>query len=297
MLRPPRLPKRRYGGKIADPGRWFEFAPRAGDIVVSTPPKSGTTWTQGIIALLLSGDPQVDAALSRDGPWIDISNRDQDARIAALNTRTGTRQVKTHTPLDGIPLWPDLRYISVFRHPIDVHLSFRRHVANMVDDVLGDVFPADIHEGFRLFLDGDHRDGASLLSIVDHFSSVVEAAGHENVLCLHYADMSRDLRAAVHRIAAHIGVSHPPDVMEALTVAARFENMKANAQRFAVSAREGFWHKDSDFFDSGTSWKWHGVLSDADLAAYDARMQVLLSAEERAWIETGGGSLSGLFAP
>lgn len=132
MLRSPRLPKRQYLGKISDPSRWFEFKPRPGDIVVSTPPKSGTTWTQGILALLLSGDPNVDAALSRNAPWLDITDADQNDRIAALNAKTGRRQVKTHTPLDGIPIWPDLRYISVFRHPIDVHLSFRKHVANMI---------------------------------------------------------------------------------------------------------------------------------------------------------------------
>lgn len=162
MLRSPKQPSRRYKGKIADPARWNSFAPRPGDIVVSTPPKSGTTWTQGILALLISRDPEVDAAISRNAPWIDIATPDQDEIIASLNAQSGCRQVKTHTPLDGIPLWPDLRYISVFRHPIDVHLSFRRHVENMKDDVLADIYPPDIHEGFRIFLEGDHRDGASL---------------------------------------------------------------------------------------------------------------------------------------
>lgn len=296
MLSSPHKPKRRYAGKIADPNRWYEFAARPGDIVVSTPPKSGTTWTQGILALLLSGDPHVDAAISLKAPWIDVTDADQDARIAALNAQTGRRQVKTHTPLDGIPLWPELRYISVFRHPIDVHFSFRRHIENMSKDVLGDIYPPDIYEGFRIFLDGDHRDGASLISIIDHFQSALAFADLENVLCLHYADMTHDLEMSVHQIAQHLSIEHPPVLMDKLVDAARFGNMKKNAERFAVSAREGFWRNDSDFFDSGTSQKWIGVLKDSDLAAYNARMTRLLNQRERDWLENGGGILSTAFS-
>ena len=296
MLTSPQKPTRRYAGKIADPNRWYEFAARPGDIVVSTPPKSGTTWTQGILALLLSGDPNVDAAITRKAPWIDITDDEQDARIAALNAQTGRRQVKTHTPLDGIPLWQELRYISVFRHPIDVHLSFRRHVENMAQNVLGDIYPPDIQEGFRIFLDGDQRDGASRISIVDHFQSALEIAKLENVLCLHYADMTSDLEQAVHQIARHLSIQHPPVLMDKLVDAARFANMKKNADRFAVSAKEGFWRKDSDFFDSGTSEKWVGVLNDSDLAAYDAQLSKLINQRERNWLENGGGSLDTAFA-
>ncbi len=216
-----------------------------------------------------------------------MTSPEQDEIIASLNAQAGRRQTKTHTPLDGIPIWPDLRYITVFRHPIDVHLSFRRHVENMTQDVLQDIYPPDIHEGFRIFLEGDHRDGASLLSIVDHYRSARVLADRENILCLHYADMTCDLGAAVARIADHIGISHPAPVMDALVYAARFQNMKRNAERFAVSAREGFWRNDSDFFDSATSKKWVGLLSDADLAAYDARMADLLGEDEREWLEQG----------
>lgn len=292
MLSSPLKPKRRYAGKIADPSRWYEFAARPGDIVVSTPPKSGTTWTQGIVALLLSGDPGVDAAISQNAPWIDVTDADQDSRMAALNSQTGRRQVKTHTPLDGIPLWSELRYISVFRHPIDVHFSFRRHVENMTEDVLGYIYPHDVQEGFRIFLEGDHRDGASLTSIIDHFRSALGSADFENVLCLHYKDMTSDLEVSVNQIANHLSIDHPAGLMDDLIEAARFGNMKKNAERFAVSAREGFWRKDSDFFDSGTSGKWIGVLTDADLAAYDARMSDLLTEHERGWLENGGQSLS-----
>ena len=44
---------------------------------------------------------------------------------------------------------------------------------------------------------------------------------------------------------------------------------------------------DSDFFHSGTSGKWAGKLTDAELAAYDAMMDAHLSPRDRAWLEFG----------
>ncbi|MGC1494813.1 MAG: sulfotransferase domain-containing protein [Sulfitobacter sp.] len=287
MIKAPRLPTHRYEGKITDPSRWNALRPRVGDIVVSTPPKSGTTWLQGILALLISGDPNVDADVTNNAPWFDINLRELDEVIKKLDAQTQLRQIKTHTPLDGIPVWPDLRYISIYRHPIDVHFSFRKHLSNMTQDVLGDVYPDDISESFRIFLEGDHFDGASLSTIVSHYRSALQAEPMENLLRLHYADMRRDLPGGFARIARHIGIRHDDTLLKALIDAASFTNMKANADRFAVAAGNGFWRKDADFFDSATSNKWVGILSKADLAAYDARMSELLDPEERRWLEWG----------
>ncbi len=294
MLKPPSQPSRTYHGKITDTTRWHALNPRIGDIVVSTPPKSGTTWLQGILALLISGDPQVDANVTVNAPWIDINTRDITEMMAALDAQQQRRQFKTHTPFDGIPIWPDLRYLCIYRHPIDVHFSFRKHLANMTEDVLGDVYPDDVSASFRIFLDRDHFDGTSLSTIIDHYRSALALGQNDNMLRLHYADMRHDLPQRIARIAAHVGISHPPDLMAALIDAARFDNMKANSGRFAVAAGKGFWRRDADFFDSATSNKWRGVLSKADLAAYDARMAQLLDPQERHWLEwgaaPGGGS-------
>jgi len=287
MVQAPRPATRVYHGKITDSTRWNALNPRVGDIVVSTPPKSGTTWVQGILALLISGDPDVDADVTVNAPWIDINTRDVSEMMDKLDAQKQRRQVKTHTPLDGIPVWPNLRYISIYRHPIDVHFSFRKHLANMTEDVLGDVYPDDTSASFRIFLEGDHFDGASLSTIIDHYRSALVMDACENLLRLHYADLRRDLPQGIARIAKHVGINHPTEVQNALIDAARFENMKANADRFAVAAGNGFWRNDADFFDSATSNKWVGILSDDDLAAYDARMSELLEPEQRQWLEWG----------
>lgn len=292
MLKPTRPAARSFSGNFTDGARWNAFQPRIGDIVVTTPPKSGTTWTQSILALLISGDPHVDAETSMKSPWIDFSIRDLDEVMGRLNAQTHRRHVKSHTPLDGIPMWDDLRYITVYRHPIDVYFSFRKHAANQIKEISQAFFPKeyfsqDPSEGFGVFLTGDFVEAASLSSIVDHYRTTRAMEPADNLLRLHYADMLRDLPATFARISAHISITHPPALMQHLIQAATFDNMKANAHRFTPSAGQGIWSNDADFFDSASSNKWEGKLSEAELAAYDARMSDLLPGDDRRWLEWG----------
>ena len=50
---------------------------------------------------------------------------------AALAAQTHRRFIKTHTPLDGLPLHADVTYLVVGRDPRDVAISFEHHAANM----------------------------------------------------------------------------------------------------------------------------------------------------------------------
>ena len=289
MTANPEPARRIYIDAVSDSSRWDAFVPRAGDIVVSTPPKSGTTWTQGIVAMLIAGDPAVDAQTSMKSPWIDINIRDLGEVMARLEAQEHRRQVKTHTPFYGIPFWPQIRYVTVYRHPIDVHFSYRKHLANMARDVGQAPLSENPSESFQEFLaeDVDHR---GLGPILDHYRCTLAREPRENLIRLHYADMLRDLPGAVASLAAHVGIAPPAEVMTAITEAATFASMKTNAGRFTPSAGQGFWKADASFFDSATSNKWEGQLTTGDLAAYGAKVDAVLSPEERAWLEWGSAA-------
>src|ERR1700709_1637334 len=122
---------RRYAGKVFDSGRWVGFELRPGDIVISTPPKCGTTWTQMICALLIFQEPELPLPLDTLSPWIDMVNRSRTEVFADLEAQTHRRFIKTHTPLDGIPNDPTVTYICVGRAPRDVALSMDHHIDNM----------------------------------------------------------------------------------------------------------------------------------------------------------------------
>ena len=287
-------PLRVYEDIITDSRRWASFKPRSTDVIVSTPSKSGTTWMQGILALLFTGDPEVNVQPSQNAPWFDNNGDTIEELNKRLESQTGRRQVKTHTPLDGVPVWPDVRYITVYRHPIDVHFSVRRHIANYRPEIVEEMgldmtlFPDDPRKSFHIFLEADYLDHSSLSAIIAHYRATLAQLPKENLLCLHYADMQRDLAAAMSRVAGHISVDHSPTIMEALVKAATFDNMKRNVDRFGIVAGHDFWRKDTDFFHSGTSRKWEGVLTDADLADYNNAISRLLGHDARAWLEWGG---------
>tara|TARA_R110002020_G_scaffold37872_8_gene114257 strand:- start:3524 stop:4405 length:882 start_codon:yes stop_codon:yes gene_type:complete len=282
-----------YLGPLTDNRRWDSVVLRPDDVVVVSPPKSGTTWMQTIIALLLSGDAGVETDLANKMPWVDIRVRDMtdlSERLEAMHCR---RSMKTHTPLDGLPIDRRAQYISVFRHPLDVHFSFREHVRNLGLPVFDAWYPRDDPDGiaFRRFLDGGPEgfdgDLAPLAHILRHFETAKALSDRPNVSLFHYADMKTDLPGTFARLSDLLGVPHSASVMEQLVHAASFDNMKTNADRYSPLADGAPSKLKSDFFHSGSSGKWHGNLTDAELAAYDAKMDRFLSPDDRAWLEHG----------
>ena len=59
-----------YRSWVADSRQWNAFRPRKGDIVIATYPKSGTTWIQQIVSLLIFQSPEP-RPISEIAPWFD----------------------------------------------------------------------------------------------------------------------------------------------------------------------------------------------------------------------------------
>ena len=113
----------RYRSAEEDSARWRDFPFRAGDIVISTRSKSGTTWMQMICALLVFGTPDLPAPLPQLSPWLDHLIEPVDEVVRRLAAQPHRRFVKTHTPLDGVPIDPRATYVVVARHPLDMAVS------------------------------------------------------------------------------------------------------------------------------------------------------------------------------
>src|ERR1700722_1052014 len=126
----------RYRTTIFDSDRWRSFEFRPGDIVISTPSKCGTTWIQMICALLIFQSPPITTPLSVVSPWLDMLSRARRDVLADLEGQRHRRFIKTHTPLDGLPIDRSVTYICVGRDPRDVALSMDNHMANLRFDRL-----------------------------------------------------------------------------------------------------------------------------------------------------------------
>lgn len=100
---------------MADSSRWERFQFRDDDIVISTPSKCGTTWMQNIVGMLVLDRPVLDTPIGTLSPWLDMLVRTDEEVFDLLDAQQHRRWIKTHTPLDGLPLHPTVTYITVIR--------------------------------------------------------------------------------------------------------------------------------------------------------------------------------------
>lgn len=296
----------RYRSLIADSARWDGFPFRGGDIVISTPPKAGTTWVQMLCALLVFDGPVFPAPLDEMSPWLDMCNQSIDEVRAKLATQTHQRFIKTHTPLDGIPLRDEVTYVVVGRDPRDVALSYEHHVANMDYDrflelraeVMGDdgvaefgrpgAVLADPMERMRAFVRSDALTGPlTLAAVLRHMTTAWRHRHDHNVLLLHYADLKADLVGEMQRLAAAVGIPLSEARARALAREAGLDRMRARASEIAPAASQGNWKDPAAFFRTGGVGEWRDRFDAEGAAEYEARIAALVPADLAAWTHLG----------
>ena len=282
-----------YLGLITDTSRWENFQHRPDDIFVCTPPKCGTTWTQAICAMLVFGKVDHGTQPGMISPWIDAQFAPIEDYLQQVEAQTHRRYIKTHTPLDGIPYFSECTYLAVFRDPRDAFFSMLNHRDNMTDTELAfSSFPSG-PEAFSDWLtrEGDlgNWDRQSLATLVHFFKTYWQYRDLPNVHLFHYSDMKRDLKSTIAAMAKALGVEVDDTLLAEMTEAATFESMKRSANQFAPESGTGLWKNEADFFANGSNQQWKGVLSEDELAAFDARLAELLPSDEAHWVVNGNG--------
>jgi aryl sulfotransferase len=289
--------ERRYVSPEEDTGRWDAFPFRPGDIVISTRSKHGTTWMQMICALLVFGTPDLPEPLGELSPWLDRLTAPQDELFARLDAQPHRRFLKTHTPLDGVAIEPDVFYVVVARHPLDAAVSLYHQGANIDRAVLrrlvGLPEPAappaprpELHEWLVEWIEDDPAPEESLDSLPGVMWHLTDAWGRRsqpNVLLVHYDDLQRDLEGTMRRVAGRLGFEVDDAAWPALVRAASFSEMRARAESF-LPDRNGILKDAAAFFRRGTSGAAREVLSDGDLARYEDRARRLAPADLLGWL-------------
>jgi hypothetical protein len=298
---------RRYEGTVYDSSRWDGFELRPGDIIISTPPKCGTTWTQMICALLILKEPELPLPLDSLSPWLDMVTRARTEVFADLQAQTHRRFIKTHTPLDGIPNDPRVTYLCTGRDPRDVALSMDHHIDNMdvaafleareraaaIDGIELGPLPAPRprpdtrRDRFWQWVDDETpptQIGSSLRRTVEHLQMFRDAADDLDVVSLHYDDLKADLEGQMRRLALRLGIDVEEHRWHRLVQAATFESMRSRAQTVVPGGGPEHWIEPAAFFSRGTSGQWHDLLDDADLARYAARVRALASDDLVQWV-------------
>ncbi|MDQ2694263.1 MAG: sulfotransferase domain-containing protein, partial [Pseudomonadota bacterium] len=93
---------------------WNDFRFRDDDIIIATYAKSGTTWTQQIVAqLLFNGQEGLEVA--EMSPWLDLRVPPKEIKLPAVEAQRHRRFLKTHLPVDALVFSPRARYIYIGR--------------------------------------------------------------------------------------------------------------------------------------------------------------------------------------
>ena len=274
-------PIHRYRHVDWDSGRWEGFEARDGDIYVCTCYKSGTTWTQMIVSLLLFQSPDLPAPLNELSPWVDLVTDTKEEMHARLAAQTHRRILKTHTPLDGLKWHKDARYLFVARDPRDVFISMMNHQDNTdveveralaaemgqtetVSDLLAETEEERLKEWLtRGFFEWE-RDGYPYWSALHHGETFWQHRDRPNILLVHYSRMKADLAAEMRRIAGFLDIEIDEAELPSLVQAAGFEAMKKRADDLAPGADAKLWKDNAQFFSKGTSGQWQDRWSSAN---------------------------------
>lgn len=301
---------RTYRTWSIDSARWSVFAPRPGDIVIATSPKCGTTWTQQIVSSLVFQDGAA-RALSTVSPWPDTRFRlSLDELQAALEAQTHRRFLKTHAPLDGLPLYDEVRYIHVARDGRDAALAMHNHYGGFTDEHLALLdrigledpeicrpyprLPADPRAYVRRWLTegviAGQTDGWPSPSFFELEAGYWAERRRPNLLLVHYNDLKADLDGEMRRIATFLDIPVDGAVWPELVDAARFETMRARGPILMPPAHRQLRGGARRFFNRGVSGHWRNVLGEAERSLYAEKAQAMLSPGLGAWLE--GGRLS-----
>lgn len=264
----------RYQSSDEDSSRWTDFPFREGDIVISTRSKSGTTWAQMICALLIFQSTELPAPLGTLSPWLDFLGTPKNEVYERLAAQDHRRFIKTHTPLDGIPIDDRVTYIVVARHPLDMAVSLYHQGNNIDRDRLraltgqpaadGPPTPRmSLHDWLLRWVrvERDPRQAMdSLDGVMWHLSDAWARRKQPNILLLHYSDLSADLEGQMQGIATRLGITVRSECWSELVDAATFERMRERSLHL-IPGVPGVLKDPAAFFRRGSSGAGREVLS------------------------------------
>lgn len=238
----------------------YNFPVNSSDVFVASFPKSGTTWTQELVWLLanrLDYDTAKSISLRERFPFLEISmfpateTRIYRLTIDDIRNMPSPRYIKTHLPLSLLPLnlLDNTKVVYIARDPRDVAISFFHH-----NKLMRIIYQnADFKTYWNYFIKNE-------VLWAPYFAHILEAwekRNHPNLLFLFYEELSKDLPAAIRRVAKFLGKEVTEEQVEKLNEHLDFKNFKKNKMvNFEEFQESGVFTKGSGFVRKGKVGGW-----------------------------------------
>lgn len=293
-----------YQNHHVDSARWNHFQPRPDDIIISTSYKSGTTWTQGIVRQLVFLNQETMPLLDDASPWLDRNSRPLHEVMTQLEAQTHRRFIKTHLALDGLPYFPQVKYIVVGRDARDVFMSLWNHYSNYTPEMyarlnnapgrIGPPFPHapdDVHEFYRNWITRGwfawESEGYPYWGNLHHTATWWAYRHLDNTLFVHFADLLANLTDEIRRIADFLNSSVSTADVERIAQKVTLAEMRAEAERTDAGLVDSFKGGAKTFFFKGINGRWKEILSAEELALYQNAVKRVCTPEAARWLEEG----------
>jgi aryl sulfotransferase len=296
-----------YQNHTLDSTRWEHYRPRVGDIIISTSMRSGTTWTQEIVRQLIFLEQDVPQRhkilLGEVSPWLEVRWDPLDEVIGKLEAQTHRRFIKTHVALDGLPFFPQVKYIIVGRDARDVAMSLWNFYANFTEALyeiinntpgrVGEPFPppSRFQDFWRNWITQGwfpwESEGYPFWGNLHHTQSWWNYRHLENILFVNYNDLLADLKGEIRHIASFLDIPVSEEAIPVISQAVSLQTMRVNDERLNPAPAIVFKEGAKTFFFKGTNGRWKEALSPEELALYEEKAATALTPDCRAWLEQG----------
>nr|XP_056719774.1 sulfotransferase 1 family member D1-like [Euleptes europaea] len=251
---------------------WSEvelFEPHPDDLLISTYPKSGTTWISEVIDMILKeGDtkkckrnPIYDRV-----PFLEFKVPGLPSGIELLRKSSPPRMIKTHLPAQLLPeaFWTkDCKMIYVARNAKDVAVSYYYfyQMANLYPE------PGTWNEFLETFMAGKISYG----SWYDHVKGWWDKRKEHRMLYLFYEDLKEDPQREIRKVMEFLERSPDAQLVEKIAHHTSFKEMKqnkmANYKTFPMSIMD---HNISPFMRKGITGDWKNIFTVAQNERFDA---------------------------
>lgn len=198
-----------------------EFVAKDGDVFIVTYPRSGTTWTEQMVHLLVNKGEQGEQRITDAVPWLETLPHRPNGMIKFLETMPQRRLFTSHLPY---PLMPHIdnttaKIIYVARNPKDVAISTYFHNQSKGG------YEGSWDEHFQLFLYSDVGFGPYF----DHVLPWWQASQNDkNILFMKYEDMKHDHAGNVAKLASFLDIHADSRLIETVVRLSSFQSMTSN---------------------------------------------------------------------
>jgi len=268
-------PKWGESSPFHEPALLAGFKARATDVLITTPPKAGTTWMQQILHQMRTKGDDTFSNIYDVVPWLEFPRGDISLteQLNLHESLAAPRIFKTHCTYEQTPGVATVRIVLSSRDPRDCCISFYHHLLGMTNEVRRARNMSAV-ESFDVFFERWLDFGAWFRNIQSWWPHKDQA----NVLWLRYEDMKADLPAVIDQLSSFL--QWPLSVEEKIKVVehSTFEWMKENAQRFTTMAGQDKTHfKKGAFIRKGVVGDYKELLSKEQEARIMTKAQLMLT--------------------